>query len=175
MTSPFLALTAMALPKGVHDVVSVDSPEFPGPGCESIGCVVECPHGTQVHQVATEFTGEQPAHIGADLAVEAPAGHPQLGAAGHLLIEPDAPGALDAAGHHCLDQGPVLFVLNGVLVFVVPTYFVAIQPGDVLQVALPALVTNGAVQRVVCQQELHHACPTQGSHPGVSLHFHGGG
>ena len=82
---------------------------------------------------------------------------------------------MDTPGHHGLHQGPEVLVLHGPLAQEV----VVGEPGPVraeghalvLQVALPALVADGAVQGVVHQQELHHALTGLTGEVGLGLHL----
>ena len=77
--------------------------------------------------------------------------------AGDLLGEADAAGAMDAAGHDGLDQRPHLLVVHRPLVLLEARAVVAVGHRLVLQVAFAALVADRAVQRMVDQQEFHHA------------------
>src|SRR4029079_3092215 len=71
--------------------------------------------------------------------------------------EADAARALDAAVHRGLDQSAEILVLDRALVFGEAAGVDAVAHRLVLQVALAALVADRAVQRMVDQQELHHA------------------
>src|SRR6201999_3974410 len=69
----------------------------------------------------------------------------------------DAARALDAAVHRGFDQRTEILVLDRALVLRVAAGIGAVAQGLVLQVALAALVADRAIQRMVDQQELHHA------------------
>ena len=69
----------------------------------------------------------------------------------------DAAGAMDAAGHDRLDQRPHFLVVHRALVFLEAGAVVAVGHRLVLQVAFAALVADRAVERMVDQQEFHHA------------------
>src|SRR4029079_9230520 len=71
--------------------------------------------------------------------------------------ETDAARALDAAVHRGLDQRAQIFVLDRTLVLGKARGIDTVAHRLVLQVALAALVTDRAIQRVVDQQKFHHA------------------
>src|SRR5882757_3522234 len=95
--------------------------------------------------------------IGRDLHVLAAARRAQLFHARHLRGEADAARAVDAAVHRRLDQRPQLLVGHRALVLVEAAAVEAVAHRLVLQVALAALVADRTVERVVDEQELHHA------------------
>ena len=67
---------------------------------------------------------------------------------------------MNTASHYSLDQRANVFVLNGAFAAMVDVgEAAAIRTkghGLVLQIALTSLVTHGAIQGVVDEQELHH-------------------
>ena len=96
---------------------------------------------------------------GGDLGVLAAMDHAELHHAGHFLAEADAARAVDAAAHLLhRDQRADVLVEDDALFFVVARGRAAVADGQVLQLALAALVADRAVERVVDQQELHHDC-----------------
>src|SRR4051812_46137811 len=95
--------------------------------------------------------------VGGDFHAFAATGGAQLLDAGDLGREADAARALDAAVHRGLDQRPELLVGHGPLVLVIAAAIEAVAHRLVLQVALAALVADRAIERMVDQQELHHA------------------
>lgn len=92
-----------------------------------------------------------------------------------FFAETDAAGAVDAPVHVGDDQGPDIFVLDCALVLVVAASSVAIVVGVVLEVALSSLVADGAVERVVGEQELHDSASGESGwfRIGVYLHCRG--
>ena len=83
-------------------------------------------------------------------------GHAQLHGTGHFLAEAHAACAVDAAAHlFHRDQRANLFVEDHTLFFFVARGAAAVTHGQVLQLALTALVADGAIERVVDQQKLH--------------------
>ena len=95
--------------------------------------------------------------IGGDLGILAAADQAELGNAGDLGGEADAARAVDAAVHDRLDQRADILVLDRALVLLVARGIDAEGHRLVLQVALAALVADRAIERMVDQQELHHA------------------
>jgi hypothetical protein len=73
------------------------------------------------------------------------------------------------------NEGTYVFVLDRAFVFVVAAGVEAVVVGVVLEVALAALVADGAVQGVVGQQELHDAAAGVAGGFGVCVNLHGGG
>src|SRR3546814_15115624 len=71
---------------------------------------------------------------------------------GDLGDEADTARAMDAAGHHGLDERPEILVGDRPLVLVEAAAVEAIGHGLVLQVALAPLVADRAIQRVVDQR-----------------------
>jgi hypothetical protein len=95
---------------------------------------------------------------GGDLACSPAMDHAELHHAGHFLAEADAARAMDAAAHlFHREQRADALVEDDALFFAVARGRAAIADARVLQLALAALVADRAVQRVVDQQELHHA------------------
>ncbi len=74
-----------------------------------------------------------------------------------LRHKPDAARALDAARHEGLDEGAEIFLLDGALVLAVAAAVEAVIHRLVLQIALAALVADGAIERMIDEQELHYA------------------
>ena len=90
-----------------------------------------------------------------DLHVLAAADHAELLDAGDLLAEAHAARAVDAARHVGGDQRTQVLVLDHALALVEARDVAAEADRQVLQLALPALVADRAVERMVDQQELH--------------------
>jgi hypothetical protein len=81
----------------------------------------------------------------------------ELRNAGDFRGEADAARAMDAAVHDRLDQRADIFVFDRALVFLVAGRIDAEGHRLVLQVAFAALVADRAIERMVDQQEFHHA------------------
>ena len=82
---------------------------------------------------------------------------PSSSTPGDLAEEADAARAVDAAGHVGRDQRPQILVGDRPLVLREARMVGPVEQGQVLQVALAALVADRAVERMVDQQELEHA------------------
>src|SRR5205807_10589539 len=94
-------------------------------------------------------------YIGAHLHVLAAADHAQLLDAGDLLGEADAARAVDATCHVGPDEGTQVLVGHRALTLVVAGQVAPEADRQILQLALPALVTDRAVERVIDEQEFH--------------------
>ena len=88
------------------------------------------------------------------------------------VSEADAARAVDAAVHRRLDQRAEILVRHRALVLAVAAAVEAVGHRLVLQVALAALVADRAVERMVDQQELHHAVARLLDHRRVGLDDH---
>jgi hypothetical protein len=131
--------------------------QLPCAGAVAEGLAGERAHRADVDHVARQLAVDRAAGDGGDLAVLAAVNHAQLHHAGHFLAEAHAAGAMDAARHLLhRDQRADVLVEDDALFFGVAAGAAAIADGQVLQLALAALVADGAVQRVVDEQELHH-------------------
>jgi len=136
-------------PQRVRHVDALGGLELPGARREGGGLGGERAHGAEVDDVAGELAGEQLLDVGADLAVAAAPRHAHVLHARHLGGEAHAAGAVDAARHHRLDQGAQVLVLHRALHLAEAAAVAAKHHRLVLQVALTALIADGAVQRVV--------------------------
>lgn len=79
-----------------------------------------------------------------------------------------------AAVHVGDHQRAEVLILDRTLELVVPGGPVSVVVGVVLEIALASLIADGAVQRVVDQDELQHTAPGQTSGLRVRVHSHGG-
>ncbi len=141
----------------VHDVDRLRLVELPGPRRKGIGLGGQRADRAEIDHVALQLRGHRVLEVGGDLHVLAAADGAELRHACDLAGEADAARALDAARHHRLDQRPDIFLLDRALVLLVARGIDAIGHGLVLQIALAALVADRAVERMIDQQELHHA------------------
>src|SRR3546814_5089125 len=74
-----------------------------------------------------------------------------------FLGKTDAARALDAPRHHRLDDRPHVFFGDRALVLLEARMAAAIGHRLILQIALAALIADRAIERMVDQQEFHHA------------------
>ena len=111
----------------------------------------------EIDDVARQVRQHALLEIGGDLHVLAAADGAELLDAGDLGHEADAARAVDAARHEGLDQRPEIFVLDRALVVLEAAGVEAVGHGLILQIAFAALVADRAIERVIDQQEFHHA------------------
>ena len=142
---------------GIHDVDRFGLAQFPGPRREGIGLGGQRADRAQVDHVAGEFGGQRALQISRDLHMLAAMERADFLDARNFFGKADAAGAMDAAGHDRLDQRPHFLVVHRALVFLEAGAVVAVGHRLVLQVAFAALVADRAVERMVDQQEFHHA------------------
>ena len=113
-------------------------------------------HGADVDHVARQFGIDGLSQEGFDLGMLATVGHAQLHGTGDFLTKAHTTCAVDAAAHlFHRDQRTDFLVEHHALFFFIARCGAAVTHGQVLQLALATLVANGAVQRVVDEQELH--------------------
>ena len=111
----------------------------------------------EIDDVALQFGGQRLFQIGGDLHVLAAADGAEFRDAGHFGHETHAARALDAAVHRSLDQRTEIFVLDRALVLAEPALIDTIGHRLILQIALAALIADRAIERMIDQQEFHHA------------------
>ena len=112
----------------------------------------------QVDHVARQLGVHRAAQEAHDLRMLAAPGHAEFHDAADLLAEAHAAGALDAARHLLgRHQRADVLVEDDPLLLDVARGRGAVADGEVLQLAFAALVADRAVERMVDQQELHHA------------------
>ncbi len=111
-----------------------------------------------VDRIARQLGVDRLADERDDLRVLAAADHPELHDAGDFLAEANAARALDAARHLLgRDERAQVLVEDDPLGLGVARCGTAVTHGQVLQLAFAALVADRAIERMVDQQELHHA------------------
>ena len=150
---------SMRIAEPSASITSIDSVfvELPRPRREGVGLRGERADRAEIDHVALQLRGHRLLEIGGDLHVLAAADGAELRHAGDLGHEADAARAVDAARHDGLDQRADILVLDRALVLLVAAGVDAVGHRLVLQVAFAALVADRAVERMVDQQELHHA------------------
>ena len=128
---------------------------LPGPRAVAVGLVVERSHGAEIDDVAGQLMIDAALDPGADLHVLAAAGGAQFLDPRDLVAETHTAGAVDAAGHVRGDQRSQVLVLDDALLLRVTGHAAPVTHGQVLQLALPALIADRAVQGMVDEQEFH--------------------
>ena len=91
---------------------------------------------------------------------------------GYFRRETDASRAMDTACHDRFDQRAHVFFFHGALILAITATGMTKSHSLVLQVAFAALVANRTIQRVIDQEELHHAFAPFSGHFGISEDFH---
>ena len=162
-----LGVDADVRPQRIHHVDGFGLGQFPRAGGEGIGLRDQRAHRAQVDDIALQVRVQRLVQIAGDLAVLAAAGLAHLGDARDLGGEAHAAGAGNAARHVGFDQRPQIQVGAGALGFAIAAEIDAVSHGLILQVALAALIADRAIQRVVDQQELHHALAGLADHGAV--------
>src|ERR1700722_2589088 len=99
-------------------------------------------------------------------------GGAEVGHADYFGDEANAARAVDATRHDRLHQRTEILVLHRAFVFRVARVIHAVAHCLVLQIALAALVADRAIERMVDQQEFHHAAAPVAHHGRVSVHHH---
>ena len=143
--------------ESVHDVDRERLGELPRPRHEGVRLRGERPYGAEIDHVAGEVRQHAALEIGGDLHVLAAADRAELFHASDLGHEAHTARAVDAAIHVGADQGPEIFVLDRALIVLEAAGVEAISHGLILQIALPALVADRAVERMIDEQEFEHA------------------
>jgi len=146
--------------------------QLPGARSEAEGLGGQRAHRAEVDDVARQLRVDGLLDEGHDLGVLAAEGLAEFHLAGDLGGEADAARAVDAARHVGRHQRAEVLVEDDALLFLVARGRRAIADREVLQLAFAALVADRAVERVVDQQELHHALLGLHGHFGMGPHLH---
>ena len=155
---------------GGHGFAAV---QFPGAGVEAEGFAGKRAHGAKVDDVAGKFGFHGAADEGEDFGMFAAVGDADFLVAGDFFGETHAAGAVDAAAHFLRgNQRAHVFGHHGAFGFGVAGGGFAVADGQILQLAFTAFVAHGAVERVVDEQEFHHAFLRLPGHFGMGMHHH---
>src|SRR5690606_33099389 len=129
--------------RGVVRAHALAAREFPGARAVAEGLAGERAHRADVDHVARELGVDRVADEGLDLGVLATVAHAELHDAGHFLAEAHAARAVDAAAHlRHGDQRAHVLLEHHALFFLVARAGAAVAHGQVLQLALAALVAD---------------------------------
>ena len=93
---------------------------------------------------------------GHDLSMFAAESLAEFHQTGDFRGETNAAGTVDAPGHVGRNQRPEILVANDALFLFVTGLCPPVADGKILKLALPTLVTDWTIQRVIDEQELHH-------------------
>ena len=143
--------------KRVHHVDGFGLGQLPGAGGKRIGFRGQRTNRAKIDDIALQVRIQRLVQVGGDLRIFAATGLTHLSDAGDFSGETHAAGAGNAAGHGGADQRSQIQIIHGTLGFTEAGEVDAIGHRLILQVAFAALVTDRAIERVVDQEELHHA------------------
>ena len=155
----------------VHHVNALGLLQLPRAGVKGIGLVGQRADRAEVDHIALHLAVEIGVQIGSDLRVLAPAGLAHLGDAANLRRKAHAAGAGDAARHLRADKRAEIDVVHGALRLAEAGEVDAVGHRLILKVALAPLIADRAVERVVDQEELHHAFARLLHHRRVGEHL----
>ena len=147
--------------------------QLPGAGVVTERLAGQGTDRADVDHVARQLGVDRLAQEGFDLGMLATVGHAQLHGTRHFLTKAHATCAMDAAAHlfHG-DQRADFLVKDHALFFFVTRLRAAVTHGQVLQLALTALVADGAIERVVDQQKLHDRLLRRNGFVALGAHDH---
>ena len=134
--------------------------------------MVSAPTGQRSMMLAGKLRGQRLLDIGGDLDILAAADQAEFRRAGDLGDEADATRAMDAAGHHGRDQGAEILFLHRALLLAIAAAVETIGHRLVLQIAFAALVADRAIERMVDEQDLHHAMARLRAHRAFGVDHH---
>src|SRR5262249_143565 len=141
----------------VHDVDRFRFVELPRTRGKRIRLGRERADRAKIDHVALQLGRHGLFEIGRDFRVFAAADGAELRYARHLGDEPHTARAVNAAVHDGLDENTNVFVLDRALVLLETAGIDTVGHGLILQIAFPALIADRTIERVVDQQEFHHA------------------
>ena len=142
---------------GVEHIDRLGFAQFPGPRDVGIGLRGQRPDRAQIDDVGRQLGAERLFDIGSDLHRFAAPRRAELLDPGDLGQKTDAARAMDAAVHAGRDQGAQILVAHRSLVFLETAAVEPVGHRLVLQIALPALIADRAIERMIDQQHFHDA------------------
>src|SRR5690606_6802215 len=126
--------------------------QFPRPRRHLVGLGQQRPNRTEVDHVAGEFRLDRLTDKGGDLGKLAAVNHADFHDAADFFPEANAAGTVNAPLHaFCGNQGAHVLGHDYALLFLIAGSGFTVTHGQILQLALTALVTYGAVERVIDQ------------------------
>ena len=141
--------------KGVHDINSVSRFELPWSSLEGVWQVVESADWAEINDVSGQLISDHVLNVSGDLIDLTSTNLTEGEFTSNLLSESDASSAMDTSGHGSLDEWADVLVLDSSLIFSHSALFISINLGNILQIALTALIANWAIEWVVSQKEFH--------------------
>ena len=79
---------------------------------------------------------------------------------------------MNASSHGGLDKGTDILVLDGTFVFSESAFFVSVNSRNILKVAFSALIANGAIKRMISEEEFHNTTSSDSSLLGLGDNLH---
>ncbi len=132
--------------------------QFPCAGAVTERFGRQCADRAQVDHVTGQFGIHRLADKAGDFGMFATVEHAEFHDAGNFLPEANAARAMDAARHFFRgDQRADFFGYDSTLFFFIARSRCAVSDGEILQLALAALIADRAIKWVIDQQELHDA------------------
>ena len=131
--------------------------QLPGAGAVAKRLAGQSTNGANVNHVAGQLGIHRITDEGLNFRVFTAVAHAKLHHTGHFLAKAHTARTVDAAAHFFhADERTHILVENHPFLFLIARRRAAIPHRQILQLALATLIANGAIQRVVDQQKLHH-------------------
>ena len=145
--------------KRIHDINGICFAQLPRTGRERIGFGHQSANRAKINDISLQIAVERLTEIAGNFRIFTAPSLTHLGQSGHFRCEAHTAGAGNAAGHMGLDQRAQIQILCRPLGLTESAEIHTIRHCLVLQIALAALITDWAVQRVVDEQKFHHPFP----------------
>lgn len=158
--------------KTVHGINSVSGLELPGSSLERVWKIVESTNGAQVDNISGELIGDHRLDISGDLVDLSTTNLSESELTSDLLGESNTSRAMNASSHGGLDEGTDILVLDGTFVFSESAFFVSVNSRNILKVAFSALIANGAIKRMISEEEFHNTTSSDSSLLGLGDNLH---
>ena len=132
--------------------------QLPSAGAIAEGFAGQRANRADVDHIARQLRVDRAANKGLDLGMFAAMGHAEFHHTSDFLAKTNATRAMDAAAHFFhRNQRTDVLVEDNTLFFRVARLATAISDRQILQLAFTTLVADRAIERMVDQQEFHHA------------------
>jgi hypothetical protein len=132
--------------------------QFPGTGAESIRLGSKSTNRAEVDNVARHLGVQVLLEVGTNLNIVTTAGRSHLRGSGDIVGETNATGAVNTSVHRGLNQGADVLILDGSLAanFVESASIGSVTHRLILKITLTTLITDGAIEGMVGEQEFHN-------------------
>jgi hypothetical protein len=174
-----LEATGVHTDVGTETVQNVDRfgmLQLPGTSSESIGLRGEGTNGAEIDNVTRQLGVQVLLEVGSNLDIVTTSGGAHLRGTGNIVGESNTSGAVDTSVHGSLDQGTNVLILDSSLAanLVESASVRSVTHRLVLKITLTTLITDGAVEGMVGQQEFHNTLTGLVSEGRVGLDNHTG-